>query len=170
MGTNKVFFDISIGGAPAGRVVMGLYGDVVPKTVENFRALCTGEKGVGKSGKPLHYKGSVFHRVIPQFMLQGGDFTRGNGTGGESIYGMKFEDEWDNGEIHHTEPYLLSMANAGRNTNGSQFFITTVPCSWLDGKHVVFGKVTQGQDIVKTIEKCGSGSGTPTQRVVIKDC
>ena len=126
---------------------MGLYGDVVPKTVENFRALCTGEKGVGKSGKPLHYKGSKFHRVIPQFMLQGGDFTRGDGTGGESIYGEKFEDESFEGKAgQHDVVGLLSMANAGPNTNGSQFFITTAPAPWLDNKHTVFGRVVGGHD------------------------
>ncbi len=164
----RVFFDITIGQKPAGRITFELFADVVPKTAENFRALCTGEKGMGKQGKALHYKGSRFHRIIKQFMCQGGDFTRGNGTGGESIYGEKFADE--NFQKKHTEKGLLSMANAGPGTNGSQFFITTVVTPWLDGKHVVFGKVVDGMKLLDTMEATGSSSGSTSQDVVIADC
>jgi peptidylprolyl isomerase len=168
MSRQRVFFDITIGGKPAGRITMELYNDITPKTCENFRALCTGEKGMGKSGKPLHFKNSSFHRVIPNFMCQGGDFTRGNGTGGESIYGEKFPDE--NFKMTHTGPGMLSMANAGPNTNGSQFFLTTVKTEWLDGKHVVFGHVVEGMDVVKNMEAQGTQSGKPKAEVKIADC
>jgi cyclophilin family peptidyl-prolyl cis-trans isomerase len=164
----RVFFDIEIGGEPAGRIVIELRADVVPRTVENFRALCTGEKGVGKAGKKLHLKGSAFHRIIPEFMCQGGDFTRGDGTGGDSIYGAKFADE--DFSLKHDAPGVLSMANAGPNTNGSQFFLCTVPCAWLDGKHVVFGRVTEGMAVVKRMEACGTKGGRTLQRVAIADC
>ena len=167
----RVFFEMSIGGEKSGRIEFELFNKIVPKTAENFRSLCTGEKGKGSSsGKPLHFKKSKFHRVIPGFMLQGGDFTRGNGTGGESIYGNRFADEWDNGVINHSEVGLLSMANAGPNTNGSQFFITTSTPSHLDGVHVVFGKVVDGMDVVKAIEEVGSRSGACSKEVVIEDC
>lgn len=165
----RVFMDITIGGEPAGRVEYELFADTVPRTAENFRALCTGEKGMGKHGKPLHFKGSGFHRVIKGFMCQGGDFTMGNGTGGESIYGEKFKDE--NFKLKHTEPGLLSMANAGPNTNGSQFFVTVAKTPHLDNKHVVFGKVVKGYDIVERIENSPTGGDDkPTAPVVIADC
>ncbi|KAI0164490.1 cyclophilin-like domain-containing protein [Hypoxylon sp. FL1284] len=163
-----VFFDVTIGDKPEGRVTFELYDDVVPKTADNFRALCTGEKGLGKSGKPLHYKGSGFHRVIKQFMIQGGDFTAGNGTGGESIYGDKFDDE--NFELKHERPFLLSMANAGPGTNGSQFFVTTVATPHLDGKHVVFGEVKTGKSVVRKIENLRTVEDKPSKAAVIADC
>ncbi|KAN0014603.1 hypothetical protein ACTFIV_003554 [Dictyostelium citrinum] len=164
----RVYFDIEIGGKKAGRIVMELFFDKTPKTAENFRALCTGEKGIGKSGKPLSYKGSSFHRVIKQFMIQGGDFTAGNGTGGESIYGEKFDDE--NFIAKHTKAGLLSMANSGPGTNGSQFFITTINTPHLDGKHVVFGKVIKGMSVVREIENQPTTSDKPNKDCIIADC
>eukprot|EP00543_Licmophora_paradoxa_P004875 CAMPEP_0202457260 /NCGR_PEP_ID=MMETSP1360-20130828/14315_1 /ASSEMBLY_ACC=CAM_ASM_000848 /TAXON_ID=515479 /ORGANISM="Licmophora paradoxa, Strain CCMP2313" /LENGTH=259 /DNA_ID=CAMNT_0049077285 /DNA_START=8 /DNA_END=787 /DNA_ORIENTATION=- len=166
----KVFMDIQIGDKSAGRIEIELFKKVVPKTAENFRSLCTGEKGNGSDDKPLHYKGSPFHRVIPGFMCQGGDFTKGNGQGGESIYGGKFPDEWDMGYIKHSVPGLLSSANSGAHTNGSQFFITVAPTSWLNCKHVVFGQVVKGMDVVDAVEKVGSGNGTPSKKVIVVDC
>jgi peptidyl-prolyl isomerase F (cyclophilin D) len=157
----RVFLDVTADGESLGRIEIELRSDIVPKTAENFRALCTGELGYG-------YKGSTFHRVIPDFMCQGGDFTNHNGTGGKSIYGEKFQDE--NFTLKHTGPGILSMANAGPNTNGSQFFLCTIKTDWLDGKHVVFGSVVVGMDVVQKIESLGSRSGSTSQRIEIADC
>jgi cyclophilin family peptidyl-prolyl cis-trans isomerase len=157
----RCFFDITADGQPLGRIVFELRTDIVPKTAENFRALCTGEKGFG-------FKGSSFHRIIPDFMCQGGDFTRHNGTGGKSIYGDKFEDE--NFTLKHTGPGILSMANAGPNTNGSQFFICTVETPWLNGRHVVFGSVVEGLDVLSKTESYGSQSGATKGKILVADC
>ncbi|XP_021821370.1 peptidyl-prolyl cis-trans isomerase CYP40 [Prunus avium] len=170
MGRPRCFLDISIGEELEGRIVVELYNDVVPKTAENFRALCTGEKGIGpNTGAPLHYKGVRFHRVIKGFMIQGGDISAGDGTGGESIYGLKFEDE--NFELKHERKGMLSMANSGQDTNGSQFFITTTRTAHLDGKHVVFGKVVKGMGVVRSIEHITTAdSDCPNVDVIIADC
>eukprot|EP00106_Octopus_bimaculoides_P023657 XP_014791099.1 PREDICTED: peptidyl-prolyl cis-trans isomerase-like [Octopus bimaculoides] len=157
----QVFFDIRIGTKNIGRIVMELRADVVPKTAENFRCLCTHDRGFG-------YKGSTLHRIIPQFMCQGGDFTRHNGTGGKSIYGNKFDDE--NFVLKHTGAGTLSMANSGPNTNGSQFFICTEKTDWLDNKHVAFGKVIEGMDVVRRMESFGSKSGKTSEKVTISNC
>lgn len=164
----KVYFVVAINGSPAGMVVFELFADVVPITAENFRALCTGEKGRGRCGRVLYFRNSVFHRIIPGFMCQGGDFTAGDGTGGESIYGPTFRDE--SFKLKHTGLGTLSMANAGRNTNSSQFFICTGATPHLNGKHVVFGKVVSGLDVVKKMERCGSDCGRCHKKVTISDC
>lgn len=163
--THTATFSIDIGGKAAGDIKINLFGNDVPKTVENFVALCEGN--IVDNDVKLAYEGSKFHRIIPNFMIQGGDFTRGDGTGGRSIWGRSFEDE--NFKLKH-EPFCLSMANAGKNTNGSQFFLTVAETSWLDGRHVVFGKVAEGQEVVKAVEAVGSQSGKPSKVVTIKSC
>ena len=164
-----VFYDVEIGGQAAGRIEITLDTTNTPNTAENFRALCTGEKGMGTQGKPLHFKGSKFHRVIPGFMAQGGDFTRGDGRGGESIYGGKFQDE--DFTNRHTGRGILSMANAGPNTNGSQFFLCFTATPHLDGKHVVFGQVTKGMEVLDALEAVGSApAGATSKPCIIVDC
>lgn len=163
----KVYFELAIDNKPLGKLVFEL-SPSTPKTSENFRALCTGEKGIGKSGKKLHYLGSIFHRIIPGFVAHGGDFTRKNGTGGESIYGLKFPDE--NFDLKHSKVGLLTMANTGKNSNNSQFFITFQSCPWLDGKHTVFGEVIEGHELLKVLESHGSETGKPKAVIMITGC
>ena len=163
----KVYFELALDKKPFGKIVFGLSAQT-PETSENFRALCTGEKGKGKTGKKLHYLGSIFHRIIPGFMAQGGDFVRKNGTGGESIYGLKFEDE--NFDLKHNKPGILTMANSGRDTNNSQFYITFVSCPWLDGKHVVFGEILEGIELLKVLESHGSETGKPKAEIMVTGC
>ncbi|KAI3745214.1 hypothetical protein L1987_58322 [Smallanthus sonchifolius] len=166
--THRVFLDVDIDKQRLGRIVIGLYGEVVPKTVENLRALCTGELGKGATGKMLHYKGTPFHRIIPGFMIQGGDIAYQDGRGNESIYGGTFRDE--NFKIKQSHPGMVAMVNSGPDSNGSQFFITTVKAYWLDGEHVVFGRVIEGMDNVYAIEGgAGTYSGKPRKKVVISD-
>jgi cyclophilin family peptidyl-prolyl cis-trans isomerase len=161
MALKNVFFKIDFGSNKTGKLVFQLFDKETPKTAANFRALCTHEKGFG-------FKGSSFHRIISNFMAQGGDFTNHNGTGGKSIYGRTFPDE--NFLLKHDVPGLLSMANAGPNTNGSQFFITFVPCPWLNGKHTVFGKVVDCKDVLNTLHALGTDSGTPRSKATIIEC
>lgn len=166
--SHRVFLDVDIDKQRVGRIIIGLYGQVVPRTVENFRALCTGEMGKAANGKVLHYKGTPFHRIIPGFMIQGGDIVSGDGRGNQSIYGGTFRDE--NFKLKHSHAGVVSMVNSGPDSNGSQFFITTVKTYWLDGEHVVFGKVIDGMDTVYAIEgSAGTYSGKPRKKVIIAD-
>ncbi|MEY6432301.1 peptidylprolyl isomerase [Thioalkalicoccus limnaeus] len=164
----KVALDVTIGGQPAGTVVIELRADVVPRTAENFRSLCTGERGYGRRGNALAYAGSPFHRIIPGFMVQGGDITRGTGKGGDSIYGGRFPDE--NFRLRHSGPGIVSMANSGRNTNSSQFFITLNATPHLDGMHVVFGQVVEGMEVVEKMGAQGTPRGRPLTRVQLAEC
>ena len=176
LGNEKVFMDICVSGMTEGwvikeRIEIELFTSLVPKTSANFLHLCTGDRGMGKCGKRLHYKNSFFHRVIPGFMAQGGDFERGNGTGGESVYGGNFNDEFELGYVPHSEPFLLSMANKGPDTNSSQFFFTFKAVPHLDGKHVVFGRVVDGsRAAVRILEKYGSPTGKPKATIQVTDC
>ena len=168
----KVFLQVAIGGVLEPRMmIIELFEDVLPKTVENFRCLCTGERGMGEGGKLLCYRGSPFHRIVEGFMCQGGDLTKHNGTGGESVYGPVFPDESFEGKAgKHVGPGIVSMANSGPDTNSSQFFIVTNATPHLDGKHMVFGQVIEGIDVLSAISKCGTASGVPKKQVMIAEC